>query len=119
MGAGLAGLFGALSIFVIFPILLCIAIGWWIGKRVAYWKLSVRSLSVAVALICLIVAVFWYPAISASVEAGVEVSALDYVVAMRNALIFALLPAAISAALSWVLNYDEALQQRAKAKDGA
>ncbi|MES2333719.1 MAG: hypothetical protein V4551_03465 [Pseudomonadota bacterium] len=119
MGAGLAGLFGALLVGVIFPILLCIAIGLWIGKRIAYWTLSVRSFSVAVALICTIVAVFWYPAISAFIEAGPEVSAWDYLVAMKNALTFAFLPAAISAALSWVLNYDEALQKRAKAKDAA
>ncbi|MBA3912247.1 MAG: hypothetical protein C0524_20775 [Rhodobacter sp.] len=114
----MAGLFGAFLVGGIFPILLCIAIGWWIGKRIAYWKLSVRSLTIAVALICLIVGVFWYPAISASIEARGDISAWDYLVTIRNALTFAFLPAAVSAALSWVLNYDEALQRRAKAKDG-
>lgn len=115
MGAGLAGLFGALLVLGVLPMLLILLIGWWIGKRIAFRNLSLRDAVVASLLVCVIVFVFWYPSFAIFIEPGSErfvKSFGEHAIAVRNALSFAFPLAVISAAISWVLNYDEALRRR-------
>ncbi|MFN4192892.1 MAG: hypothetical protein ACK4FR_08110 [Tabrizicola sp.] len=123
MGAGLGGLLGALALALVLPLLLLVFVGWWIGKRIAFKTLSLRGTATALTVICLIPFIFWYPSLGLPtgtgpepyVSPGSEVFSQDlfgYLMGYWNVLVFALFPVGIAAAISWVLNLDDAVSQR-------
>lgn len=123
MGAGLAGIIGAVALALVLPLLLLVLVGWWVGNRVAFRTLSLRGAAIALAVTCLIPFVFWYPSLGfltgtgpePYVTPGSEVFFQDlfgYLIGYWNVLVFALIPAGISAGISWVLNLDDAVRQR-------
>lgn len=113
-----AGLVGAFALALVLPLLLLVLVGWWAGRRVAFRTLSLGGAMTTSVVIGLIPFFFWYPSIGVLfhsggaqfVSPGSEVFSRDlsgHLKGYWHALVFALVPAGMSAAISWVLHVDE------------